>query len=76
MLGSTSEDTVVKVAAFNVVCRSLKLISNSKISDVPAIYFDPSSHQMEIMYGFVSEYIRFDDEELSETTMMMASINL
>lgn len=76
VLASSSEDTVVKVAGFNVLCRAFRLVSNSRISDLPPIYFEPTGAQMEVVYGFVAEYIRFEEEEVSEATMMMASIGL
>lgn len=56
-MGSGSEDAVIKVAAFNVLARSLKLISNNKISELGPVFYEPTQEQMIVIYDFVNIYV-------------------
>lgn len=52
------------------------MICNIKISDLPAVYYEASSAELDTLYEYVGEYVQFQQEEVSEMSMMMASLSI
>lgn len=62
VLESTHEPSVVRFNAFVSICRTLRLISSSSISDLGAVYYEPPHSHMEIIFNYIGEFAIFSED--------------
>lgn len=76
MLAPSSEDFIVRIGAFNTICKLLRLVSNTRIVDLGVIYLDPSPEQQEILYSFVEEQVHLPEEPTSDLSLSIANMSM